>query len=182
MRNFLEQLKLPSFLKTSGGKGLHVVTPITPRCDWDTVKSFSRAIVIHMASTLPQLFVSKSGPKNRVGKVFIDYLRNGFGATTASAWSARARPGLGVSVPVAWSELRKLKGGDQWSIKTIQQRMAEGNKPWKNFRKSAGPLTFAMKALQFSRPSRAVRRSSGDREGVIVNRRARWAPVGVGSR
>jgi bifunctional non-homologous end joining protein LigD len=165
MRNFLEQLKLPSFLKTSGGKGLHVVTPLTPHCDWDTVKSFSQAIVIHMASTLPQLFVSKSGAKNRMGKVFIDYLRNGFGATTASAWSARARPGLGVSVPVAWSELRKLKGGDQWSIKTIQQRMAEGNKPWKNFRKSAGPLTFAMKALQFSRPSRAVRRSSGDRGG-----------------
>jgi bifunctional non-homologous end joining protein LigD len=149
MHNFLDQLKLASFLKTSGGKGLHVVTPIIPCFDWDTVKRFSQAIVIHMAKTLPQLFVSKSGPKNRVGRIFIDYLRNGFGATTASAWSVRARPGLGISVPVAWPELHKLKGGAEWSVRTVHQRMAEGNKPWKDFRKSAASLTFGMRALEF---------------------------------
>ena len=104
-RSLLEQLGLASFLKTSGGKGLHVVVPIAPKDDWDTVKALSKAIVEHMATVIPERFVAKSGPKNRVGRIFVDYLRNGFGATTACAWSARARPGLGISVPCAWSEL-----------------------------------------------------------------------------
>ena len=102
VRALLQELKLESWLKTSGGKGLHVVVPLKRRYDWDTVKDFSQAIVQHLAQTLPQLFVAKSGPKNRVGKIFIDYLRNGFGATTVCAWSARARKGMGVSVPVSW--------------------------------------------------------------------------------
>ena len=100
-RALLEQLGLASFLKTSGGKGLHVVVPITPKDDWDTVKALAKAIVEHMATTIPERFVAKSGPKNRVGKIFVDYLRNGFGATTACAWSARARPGLGVRCPAS---------------------------------------------------------------------------------
>ena len=81
VRVFLKQLKLESFLKTSGGKGLHVVVPIKRLNGWDTVKDFSHAIVQHLAETIPQRFVVKSGPRNRVGKIFIDYLRNGFGAT-----------------------------------------------------------------------------------------------------
>lgn len=91
MKVMLDQLKLRSFLKTSGGKGLHVVVPLKPELDWDTVKAFSEKIVSHLAATLPTLFVAKSGPRNRVGKIFIDYLRNGLGATTASAFTVRAR-------------------------------------------------------------------------------------------
>src|SRR5207244_3460932 len=90
VRSFLEELGLPVWLKTSGGKGLHLVVPVKPKYGWDTVKDFSQAIVGHLARTIPQRFVAKSGGKNRVGKIFIDYLRNGFGATTAAAWSARA--------------------------------------------------------------------------------------------
>ena len=86
----LQELELPAFLKTSGGKGLHVVVPIKRLLDWDTVKAFSQAVVQHLASTVPQRFVAKSGPRNRVGKIFVDYLRNGFGATTACAWTACA--------------------------------------------------------------------------------------------
>lgn len=149
MRRFLQELKLPAFVKTSGGKGLHVVTPLKPQFDWDTVKSFSEAIVVHMAEVVPKLFVAKSGPKNRVGKIFIDYLRNGFGATTACAWSARARPGMGISVPVAWSELARVKSGAHWSVKTAHLRLAEGNKPWKDYQASAKPLAASMKALGF---------------------------------
>ena len=107
-RGLLEELGLSSFLKTSGGKGLHVVVPIAPKQDWDTVKALSKAIVEHLATIIPERFVAKSGPKNRVGRIFVDYLRNGFGATTACAWSARARPGLGVSVPCAWEKLGAL--------------------------------------------------------------------------
>ena len=78
VHTFLEQLKLVSFIKTSGGKGLHIVVPLKKLYDWDTVKDFSQAIVQHLSTTLPQRFVVKSGPKNRIGKIFIDYLRNGF--------------------------------------------------------------------------------------------------------
>jgi bifunctional non-homologous end joining protein LigD len=155
MRGFLGQLGLVPFLKTSGGKGLHVVTPIKPEFDWDTVKGLSQAIVVHMARTLPTLFVARSGPKNRVGKVFIDYLRNGFGATTVSAWSARARPGLGISVPVAWAELARLDSGAQWSIRNAQQRLAEGNKPWADYGRKARSLQAAMKALDFKGPKKS---------------------------
>ena len=100
---------LSSWLKTSGGKGLHVVVPLAPRLDYDTVKDFSQAMVQHLAKTIPSRFVAKSGASNRVGKIFVDYLRNGHGATTAAAFSARARPGLGVSMPVAWDDLAKAQ-------------------------------------------------------------------------
>jgi len=147
---FLAQLGLPSFLKTSGGKGLHVVVPVRRVHDWDTVKGFSQAIVQHMARTIPQRFVAKSGPKNRVGKIFIDYLRNGLGATTVCAWSARARPGLGLSIPVAWSELPKLRGGDHWTVKTAHERLDTGNEPWKDYARAARRLTAAMATLGYT--------------------------------
>ena len=93
---FLDELKLKCFLKTSGGKGLHIVVPLSPVANWDEVKDFSEAIVVHLARTVPQRFVAKSGPKNRVGKIFIDYLRNTRGATTTcrllgarAAWIGR---------------------------------------------------------------------------------------------
>ena len=149
MRAFLEQLALPAFLKTSGGKGLHLVVPIKPFYDWDTVKGFSQAIVAHMAQTIPQRFVLKSGPSNRVGKIYIDYLRNGRGSTTVCAWSARARPGLGISVPVSWDELAALKGGDHWTVHTVHTRLDQGNAPWHAYAKSAKSITAAMKQLGF---------------------------------
>lgn len=149
MHAFLQELGLPAFLKTSGGKGLHVVVPLRKAHDWDAVKGFSQAVVVHLAKTIPQRFVAKSGPKNRVGKIFIDYLRNGVGATTACGWSARARPGLGISVPVAWEELASLKGGDHWTIRTAHARLNEGNRPWDGYASSACRLTSAMKLLNY---------------------------------
>jgi bifunctional non-homologous end joining protein LigD len=126
-----------------------VVVPIKPGLDWDTVKDFSQAIVRHLSDTLPERFAFKSGPKNRVGKIFIDYLRNGRGATTACAWSARVRPGLGISVPVAWEELAALKAGDQWTIKNAHTRLDRGNEPWSGYAKAAKSLTAAMKKMGF---------------------------------
>lgn len=151
---FLAQLGLPSFLKTSGGKGLHVVVPVRRLHDWDTVKGFSRAVVLHLARTIPQRFVARSGPKNRVGRIFIDYLRNGVGATTVSAWSARARPGLGISVPVAWGELPALRGGDQWSVKTVHERLDIGNEAWSGYARAARGLASAMSALGYVPPQK----------------------------
>ncbi len=147
MRVFLEQLGLRCFAKTSGGKGMHVVVPLKRQHGWDTVKALSQAIVQHMAQTIPDRFVAKSGPRNRVGKIFIDYLRNGFGATTVSAWSARARPGLGVSVPVAWDEVEGLGSSAQWTVANIHTRLDKGNAPWADYAPQG--VAKAMKLLGF---------------------------------
>jgi bifunctional non-homologous end joining protein LigD len=149
MRVILVELGLVPFCKTSGGKGLHVVVPLRRVHGWDAVKDFSQAIVRHMAHTLPQLFVAKSGPSNRVGRIFIDYLRNGFGATTVSAWSLRARPGMGVSVPVAWDEVPELRGGAHWTLRDIHTRLDRGNAPWDGYAKGARSPNAAMKMLGF---------------------------------
>jgi bifunctional non-homologous end joining protein LigD len=154
---FLKELQLASFLKTSGGKGLHVVVPIKRLRDWDTVKDFSQAIVEHLAKVIPPRFVAKSGPSNRVGKIFIDYLRNGMGATTACAWSARARPGLGVSVPLTWEELEKLTRADQWTASNISKRLDVGNAPWAEYEASRRSILPAMKILGFKALKTAAR-------------------------
>lgn len=150
VRLMLSELGLPAFLKTSGGKGLHIVVPIKRLHGWDTVKGFSQAIVQHLARTIPQRFVAKSGPRNRVGKIFVDYLRNGFGATTASAWTARARPGIGISVPVAWRELDQLTGSAHWNIRTVGARLKTGNGPWADYEAAAVSLGRAMRTLEGS--------------------------------
>ena len=160
MHAFLEQLGLPSFLKTSGGKGLHVVVPVRRLHDWATAKGFARAVVAHLAKAIPQRFVARSGPKNRVGKIYIDYLRNGRGATTVCAWSARARPGLGISVPVAWAELSALRGGDHWSVQTVHERLDEGNEPWVGYAKAARGLSAAMSLLGYAPADARVAQSS----------------------
>ncbi|HEY2189899.1 MAG TPA: non-homologous end-joining DNA ligase [Caldimonas sp.] len=147
LRSLLQQLGLESFLKTSGGEGLHVVVPIAAKEDWGTIRELARRIVEHMAATIPERFVAKSGPKNRVGRIFVDYLRNGFGATTACAWSARARPGLGVSVPCAWDELDALSGGAHWTIRNVRERIYERADPWRGYGRAKQSAAKAMKAI-----------------------------------
>ncbi|WP_021028207.1 DNA ligase D [Comamonas sp. B-9] len=147
VRVLLQELGLEPFLKTSGGKGLHLVVPIQRRHDWDTVKGFSKAVVQHLAATVPQRFVAKSGPQNRKGKIFVDYLRNGWSATTVSAWSLRARPGMGVSVPISWTELHQVSSGAHWGLRSIDARFRQGNAPWDGYAKAAVSITAAMKLL-----------------------------------
>lgn len=147
VRNFLDELELQSLIKTSGGKGLHIVVPIRRHYEWNTVKEFSRAIVQHLAAALPRQFSAKSGAGNRVGKVFVDYLRNGFGATTVAAWSARARAGMGVSVPIAWKELDQIESGAHWNVRTIHKRFEHGNSAWRKTVPQG--LARAMKIFRF---------------------------------
>ncbi|WP_243457424.1 non-homologous end-joining DNA ligase [Ottowia testudinis] len=147
VRTLLTELGLVPFLKTSGGKGLHVVTPIKRLHDWDTVKAFSKALAEHLARLMPDRFTAVSGPKNRVGKIYPDYLRNARGATTVCAWSARARPGLGVSVPLAWDELTGLTSAAQWTIKNIEQRLRPGNEVWAGYTEAARGITPSVKKL-----------------------------------
>jgi bifunctional non-homologous end joining protein LigD len=87
------------------------------------VKAFAKAIAQFMTAQLPERFTATSGPKNRVGKIFIDYLRNARGASTVAAYSVRARPGLPVSVPISREELQGLRSAQQWSVANLQQRL-----------------------------------------------------------
>lgn len=148
VHGFLLELGLQGWLKTSGGKGLHIVVPLTPKAGYAEVKSVSKAIVEHLGRTVPTRFVSKSGPANRKGKLFVDYLRNGHGATTAAAFSARARPGLGVSMPVDWAELPTLKSGDHWTVSTARDRLSlQRADPWAGYWKHRQTLAAAIRAL-----------------------------------
>jgi bifunctional non-homologous end joining protein LigD len=159
VRTLLAELSLQSWLKTSGGKGLHVVAPLTPRADWDTVKGFAQAAVQHLARVIPQRFVAKSGAANRVGKVFVDYLRNNHGATTAAAFSARARPGLGVSMPIAWDDLGSLKRADQWNVRNAREHLSfQAADPWADYAACRQTLTAALKTLGLPSASPATAR------------------------
>ena len=128
-----------------------MVTPIKRLYDWDTVKAFSKQLVDHLARLMPDRFTAISGPKNRVGKIYPDYLRNGRGATTVCAWSVRARPGLGVSVPVAWDELAGLTGAAQWTVGNIGERLRIGNGMWDGYEKAAVSIGSPSKALERTR-------------------------------
>jgi bifunctional non-homologous end joining protein LigD len=145
-RTLLEELGLVSFCKTSGGKGLHVVVPLAKQAGWDEVKAFSQAVAQHMAATLPKHFAAKMGPQNRKRKIFVDYLRNNRGSSTVAAFSARARPGLGVSVPLAWDEVESTTGGDQWTVANVHERLEALHKdPWGGYAKTRQRITAAMK-------------------------------------
>jgi bifunctional non-homologous end joining protein LigD len=142
----LDELGLKAFLKTSGGKGIHLVVPLTRKLGWDEVKEFSHAIVSHMAKMLPERFSAVSGPKNRVGRIFIDYLRNGLGATTICAYAVRTREGLPVSMPIFREEVEELKGGNQWNIHNAHERLAEvGDEPWADLKKTRQTITAEMR-------------------------------------
>ncbi|WP_144153691.1 DNA ligase D [Paraburkholderia sp. BCC1885] len=145
-RTLLEELGLVSFCKTSGGKGLHVVVPLAKHAGWDEVKAFSQAVAQHMAATLPKHFAAKMGPQNRKRKIFVDYLRNNRGSSTVAAFSARARPGLGVSVPIAWDELESTTAGDQWTVANLHERLESLHEdPWDGYAKTRQRITAAMK-------------------------------------
>lgn len=140
----LDELGLTAFLKTSGGKGMHILVPLQRHHGWDEVKDFAHAISRHMAQLMPDRFSAVSGPKNRVGKIFIDYLRNSRGASTVCVWSVRAREGLPVSVPISRHELPKLKAANQWTLANIDERLAASD-PWADWAKTRQRLSAKMR-------------------------------------
>jgi bifunctional non-homologous end joining protein LigD len=166
MRGLLQELKLQSWLKTSGGKGLHVVVPLAPELDYTIVKGYSQAVVQHLARTIPSRFVAKSGGGNRIGRIFVDYIRNGHGQTTAAAFSVRSRPGMGVSMPVAWEQLMSLKSGAQWTVRTAREHLSfQKEDPWADYWTCSQSLEEAMAILGYE-PEAALRTSRSRRPGV----------------
>jgi bifunctional non-homologous end joining protein LigD len=146
MRAFLEDLGLQTFLKTTGGKGLHVVLPITRKDDWDEVKAFTKAVSEKMVAAEPQKYTSKLPKASRKGKIFIDYLRNGRGATSICAYSTRARANAPVSVPLFWEELETDVRGNTYTLRTLPERLESlPSDPWADFFKVRQSITAAMK-------------------------------------
>lgn len=131
VRKLLSDMKLESFLRTTGGKGLHVVVPLNPPSDWDTVKQFAQGFASAMAGAHPMDFVAVSTKNIRNKKIYVDYLRNGRGATAVASYSLRGRPGAPVAMPIRWEELGKLKSCAQFDIKSAVTRLKRQKKdPW----------------------------------------------------
>lgn len=142
----LDELGLAAFLKTSGGKGMHVVVPLVPGADWKMTKAFSKAVAQHLARLLPQRFADKMGAPNRVGRIFVDYLRNQPGASTVAAYSVRARPGLPVSVPIARDEVERIGGAAAWTVGNLAERLASlAGDPWAGYADGARRITPTMR-------------------------------------
>jgi bifunctional non-homologous end joining protein LigD len=130
VRERLAGIKLKTFVKTSGGKGLHVVLPIQP-APWDEAKAFARTVAEAMAADAPDKYVATATKAKRQGRIFVDYLRNSREATAVAPFSTRARPGAPVSVPVDWTELGSLKSASQYTVQNVMQRLSRLKKdPW----------------------------------------------------
>ncbi|MCC6918670.1 MAG: DNA ligase D [Alphaproteobacteria bacterium] len=133
-RDRLKAYGLKSFVKTSGGKGLHVCAPLTPNLGWDEVKAFTHRIADEMAADTPARYVSNMAKAKRSGKIFIDYLRNGRGSTAVAAFSTRARAGAAVSTPIAWSELGPDVTSTSFTVGNLPSRLANLKRdPWAGF-------------------------------------------------
>jgi bifunctional non-homologous end joining protein LigD len=146
-RRLLDGLRLKSFLKTTGGKGLHVVVPIEPRLGWSEVKEFSRLIAEFLVRAEPKLFIAEMSKARRTGKVFVDYLRNSETASAVAAFSARARPGAGVSTPLAWDELGEDEDlRPKFTVLTVPQRLARLKAdPWADYARTRQRISEAMR-------------------------------------
>ena len=145
LRTLLVDLGLTGFLKTTGGKGLHVVVPIRATLDWEQAKGFTKAVADLMARTLPDRFIAVMSKSRRKGKIFIDYLRNAEGATAIAPYSLRARKNAPVATPIAWEELNADVRFDHFNLRTVPLRVATlESDPWADFLEVSQSISKAM--------------------------------------
>ena len=146
LREILESLGMTGFLKTSGGKGLHIVTPIVRRRGWDETREFSRAVAQTLASASPGEFILEASKTRRKDRIFIDYHRNGRGATAIVAYSTRARSGAPVAAPVSWSELNDTLRPDSFRLDNMAARLSGlKSDPWAGFFDARASITARMR-------------------------------------
>lgn len=135
LKEILERLKLKSFIKVSGGKGLHVHVPIAPQYDWDQIKKFSKSICDQMENEHPESFTTNMSKAKRKGKIFLDYLRNGYGASAIVPYSVRAREHAPVALPITWLEASKLKNAKSYTLKNVPKLLKKRKDPWRGYNK-----------------------------------------------
>jgi bifunctional non-homologous end joining protein LigD len=146
LRDRLQAMGLRPFLRTTGGKGVHLVTALGPGHDWPTVKGFAEALSRAMASDAPTLFTAISSKERRKGRIYLDYLRNARGASAVASYSLRAKPGFPVATPIAWEELRKLSGGGAFNRLTVVKRLERlAADPWDELLSSSSKITPKMR-------------------------------------
>jgi bifunctional non-homologous end joining protein LigD len=142
VRELLQELGLESFLKTTGGKGLHLVVPIERRHTWDEAKPFCKNVAELIVTADPDRYTANMSLAARKGKIYVDYLRNGRGATAIVPYSTRARPGAPVSTPLAWEELNARIRSDQFDVRNVSKRLASLKRdPWESIRSTRQSLT-----------------------------------------
>ncbi|MFT4058142.1 MAG: non-homologous end-joining DNA ligase [Legionella sp.] len=134
VRDYLAQYHLKSFIKSTGGKGLHIVVPIKPEYDWEDIKKFTHVFVQFLEKLKPDKYLSTMTKSKRTGKIFVDYLRNQRTATAIGVYSTRARIHAPVSTPLAWEELSKHHEDNTYTIKTLPNRLHQLKEdPWHDF-------------------------------------------------
>ncbi len=144
----LDRLGLVSFLRTTGGKGLHVVLPLKPATPWPVAKSFAHAFADSLAQAHPLDFVVAAAKAQREGRVYLDYLRNTRGATSVASYSLRSRAGAPAAVPLRWNEPGKLTGGNHYTLRTVPHRLASlRSDPWAGIDTVQQDLQRALDAL-----------------------------------
>lgn len=141
IRGKLDELSLPNFVKTSGGKGYHVLVPLKPSADWEAVKTFAHDFAKALEQAAPDRYTATLSKKARTGKIFVDYLRNGRGSTTVAPYSSRAKKGATVSMPVTWAEIEAGLAPNAFPIgdKTTLKQLAQAD-PWVDFFKQGKAL------------------------------------------
>jgi bifunctional non-homologous end joining protein LigD len=141
VHDHLASIGLEGFLRTSGGKGLHVVVPLNPAASWLRVRRFAKAVAGALAAAQPERFVATAGEAKRVGRIFVDWLRNSRGATSVASYSLRARADAGVAMPLAWNQLGKLQSARAFTIRNaiehIRRRRID---PWRDIDRVAQTL------------------------------------------
>ncbi|WP_395708839.1 DNA ligase D [Reyranella sp.] len=169
VRRRLQASGLKSFVKTTGGKGLHVVFPLAPQADWDSVKAFAQSIAASMAADQPTLYTDNMAKSGRRGRIYVDYLRNGMGATAVGAYSTRARDGAPVSVPLDWDELGPDIRANHFTILNLPNRLAFLDRdPWQD-----------IGTLKQTLPTAAVKRAErNDTVPAKAELAAYWKKVG----
>jgi bifunctional non-homologous end joining protein LigD len=164
LREQLQRLGLESFCRTTGGKGLHLVVPLEPVTDWDVVKPFCRAFAETLSQQQPERFLSTVKKADRKGRILIDWLRNGLGATAVASFSPRAREGATVATPVAWAEVDARLDPRKFTLRTVPDRLArQRNDPWEGFRSLRQPLP------NLTEQYLPVRRAAPRKRTVIVS-------------
>ncbi|HMD34225.1 MAG TPA: non-homologous end-joining DNA ligase [Vicinamibacterales bacterium] len=141
VRALLEQMDLASFVKTTGGRGLHVVVPLAPRADWSACLSFARALANALVRARPSMFTDQFARAGRADRILVDYLRNNRTNTSVAAYSTRARPDAPVSTPIAWTELSADRPPGRFTIATVPQRLKRlRTDPWSAYWTNRQPL------------------------------------------
>jgi len=156
VRRMLAAVDLESFVKTTGGRGLHVVVPLAPRADWSACLEFARAVADTLAASDPERYTARFTKSGREAQILVDYLRNNRTNTSIAAYSTRAKPTAPVSVPLAWHELSARRPPDRWTMTAVLKRLAAlSDDPWRGYRALTGRSGQLLPRVRFDRALRS---------------------------